>query len=82
MSLADFENLMDVCCVTDPKERDEMRRGAAVLLNLGWPENYIDFKMCQRGAAGLVPRYESYSDYLEYKKRWWSEDQAAPQKGN
>ncbi len=78
MSLADFEKLMDVCCVTNPQERSELMRGAAALLDLGWPENYIDFKMCQRAATGQVRRYETYSDYLEYKKQWWSEDQAPP----
>lgn len=80
MSLVDFEKLMDVCSVADQEERDELKRGAATLEALGWPENYIDFKMCRRAAAGLVSRYESHSDYLEYKRRWWSEDTAAPLK--
>lgn len=80
MSLVDFEKLMDVCAVTDQEERDELRRGAAILEGLGWPENYIDFKMCRRAAAGMVPRYETHSDYLEYKSRWWSEDLIGPHK--
>ena len=77
MSLSDFEKLMDVCVIPE-QERGDLRSGAAALERLGWPENYIDFKMCQRAAAGLVPRFELHSDYAAYKQRWWSEDQAAP----
>lgn len=76
MSLADFEKMMNLCVIPE-QERGDLRTGAALLERLGWPENYIDFAMCRRAAAGLVPRYESYSDYLAYKQKWWSEDQAA-----
>jgi hypothetical protein len=35
-----------------------------------WPEKYIDGKMINRAADGLVPGYEGKQSWVDYKLRW------------
>jgi hypothetical protein len=73
----DMENLATFCDVlkSSEQERKEMLEGGSILLDLGWPSNYIvNTRICRRAIQGLVPRYEGFSSLADYEKRWWSED--------
>jgi hypothetical protein len=73
MSLTDFELFLNVVPIAR-QDRSVLRDGYATLLELGWPTSYIDWKMCERACAGLVPRYTGAASWADYKKRWASED--------
>jgi hypothetical protein len=63
-----FEGLMDVCAVAEV-ERIELRKGAHILEQLGWPENFADLGMCKRAASGMrIPVYEGPQSLAEYKR--------------
>jgi hypothetical protein len=72
--LTAWAKTLDVAMVRGT-EREELLRGFSALLDLGWPSNYIDAKMCSRANEGLVPPYVGHFTLLDYQKRWRSEDQ-------
>jgi len=60
-----------------PIEKDQLctlREGYATLLALGWPTSHIDWKMCERACANLVPRYVGNESWKAYKDQWAFED--------
>ena len=73
MSIADFELFLTLVPIARQK-RSVLREGYATLLELGWPTSYIDWKMCERACAGLVPRYKGSESRARYKERWARED--------
>jgi hypothetical protein len=73
MSIADFELFLTLVPIAREK-RSVLREGYATLLKLGWPTSYIDWKMCERACAGLVPRYKGSESRARYKEQWAGED--------
>jgi hypothetical protein len=71
--LAAVAKFLDLVKAT-PEERAVMLEGNEILLDLGWPSNYINWKMCERARQGLVPRYEGFQSWNDYRVRWWKED--------
>ena len=55
-------------------QRSTLREGYATLLMLGWPTFHIDWKMCERACASLVPRYKGNESWKAYKETWAFED--------
>jgi hypothetical protein len=73
MSIADFEQFLTLVPIARQK-RSVLREGYATLLELGWPTSSIDWKMCERACAGLVPRYKIDEGWARYKEQWARED--------
>jgi hypothetical protein len=73
MSITDFELLLKVIPI-EQKDRSALRDGYAILLRLGWPTHYINWKMCERACADLVPRYRGIASWIAYKEAWAYDD--------
>jgi hypothetical protein len=71
--LAGYAGILDIAGVKGDEKTTQLK-GAAILLDLDWPSNYIDAPMCRRAVVGLIPRYEGYMSLLDYRKQWWAED--------
>jgi len=73
MSITDFELLLRAIPI-EQKDRSMLRSGYAMLLELGWPTHYINWKMCERACADLVPPYKGTTSWIAYREAWASED--------
>ena len=76
--LAAYDNMMELLSIP-ASERPRYREGAAQLMDLGWPTNYIDFGMIDRYYLGLVPKYEGFLSFTAYQ-RLLREEEAAKAK--
>jgi hypothetical protein len=74
MSIADFEQILTLMPIPS-SERSVLREGYSILLGMGWPPCYINWKMCVRGFAGMVPPYEGAESWTAYKREWaWADN--------
>jgi hypothetical protein len=73
MGITDFELLMKLIPI-EQRERTALRDGYASLLQLGWPTSYINWKMCERANANLVPPYRGIASWVQYKETWAWDD--------
>jgi hypothetical protein len=73
MRIAEFERILTLVPIAQER-RSVLREGYAALLGLGWPTFLIDWKMCERACAGLVPRYKIDDGWARYKEQWARED--------
>jgi hypothetical protein len=73
MSITDFEVLLKVIPI-EQNNRSILRDGYATLLTLGWPTHFINWKMCERACADLVPAYGGIASWHAYKEAWARED--------
>lgn len=70
---AAFDQLLTLMPIPS-KDRSIILDGFSALLGMGWPINYIDWKMCVRAFAGLVPPYEGTTTWTAYKREWaWAD---------
>ena len=73
--LAAYDKMMELLSIP-ASERPKYREGAAQLMDLGWPSNYIDFGMIDRYYRGLVPKYEGFLSFTAYQMMLRNEEAA------
>jgi hypothetical protein len=79
--LAAYDNMMELLSIP-ASERPRYREGAAQLIDLGWPTNYIDFGMIDRYYLGFVPKYEGFLSFTAYQRLLQEEKAAKAEKNS